>query len=98
MDKHNPETINYKKKYPKCLHHYMAMMLMVDTFKLDKSSSKLLFGILDEKPLEDWEWEKMVDKSRRIRAIFSEHPFYWFGNEYPIAVKAAFGKIRIMSN
>lgn len=92
------EIINYKKKNQKDLHTYIALMLMADTFALSKDARELLFAILDEKPPEAWEWEKMVDRSRRIRALFSEHPFYSFGNEYPIALKAAFGKIRIMSN
>lgn len=91
------EIINYKKKYEKELHHYIALMLMADLFKLPKDTRELLFGILDERSPEAWEWEKLVDRSRRIMAIFSEHPFYGF-SVYPIYLQAALGKIKIMSN
>jgi hypothetical protein len=98
MSNNQREGTSYRKKYKKELHHYLAMLLLCDTFDLPKDAKDLLFEILDERTPETWEWEKMVERSRRIRAIFSEHPFYSFGTEYPIALRAAFGKIEIMSN
>jgi len=98
MNKNQEERIFYKKKYEKDLHHYIALMLMADIFDLEKSSRQLLFSILDEGPLAEWQWEKFLDRSRRIRTLFSEHPFYSFPSEYPTVLRAALGKIKIMSN
>lgn len=90
--------INYKKKYRKSLKQYLAMLQMADIFDLEQSSQELLFAILDEEPLEDWEWERILEQDRRLRAIFSEHPFYRFAGEYPAALRCAAGKMKIMSN
>jgi hypothetical protein len=73
-------------------------MCMAHIFDLEQSSRELLLAILDEKPLEDWEWGKILEQDRRLRAIFSEHPFYRFADEYPAALRSAAGKIKIMSN
>jgi len=92
------EEINYKKKHRKCLKKYLAILQMADIFALEESSRELLFAILDERPLEDWEFEKIIDQDRRLRAIFSEHPFYRFMDEYILSLRLAAGKIKIMSN
>ena len=92
------ERINYKKKHRKNLKQYIAMMQMADIFDLKQTSKELLFAILDERQPEDWEFEKIIDQDRRLRAIFSEHPFYRFMDEYILSLRLAAGKIKIMSN
>ena len=90
--------VNYRKKYRKSLLKYIAMMHMADLFKLSKTDKEILFAILDEPPLTDWDWYRILDRNDRYRVLFNGHCFYTFDDDYPKALCYAYERVEIMSN
>ena len=98
MEKNEREKINYRKKYRKSLIKYIAMMHMAELFDLPKEEKGILFAILDEPPLTDWDWHRILDQDDRFKALFARHCFYSFNDDYPKALRYAHERIDIMCN
>jgi len=92
------EKVNYRKMYRKSLIKYIAMMYMAELFDLPKEDKEILFAILDEPPLTDWDWYRILDRNDRFRALFAGHCFYTFDDDYPKALCYAHERIEIMCN
>ena len=98
MNNNAQGKVNYRKMYRKSLLKYIAMMHMAELFDLLNDDKKILFAILDEPPLTDWDWYRIVDQDTRYKALFAGHCFYTFNDDYPKALCYAHEKIDIMSN
>jgi len=98
MDKKEIEAVNYKKEYRKSLHRYITMMYLANIYCITKNERTILFALLDERQPNDLEWKRIEDQDRRIREILSKPPFYTFDSEYPVVLRDALDKIKIMSN
>ena len=98
MNNNAREKVNYRKMYRKSLLKYIAMMHMAELFKLSKADREILFAILDEPPLTDWDWHRILDRDDRYRTLFAGHCFYTFDDDYPKALCYAHERIEIMCN
>ena len=98
MEKNEQEIINYKRKYQKSLKKYIAMMHMAHLFMLPTEEQAKLFSILDEPELDDFDFDKILDRDDHIKAIFATCPYHDFCEEYPKALVEARGNIKVMCN
>jgi len=101
-DNTESKAVLYKKKYPKSYRKYINMLLMAAFYGLSVDKREMLFAILDEPPLRDWEWERIADQDRRLKSLFNTlvggDTQDIFNDAYRDAMKLANEKIVLMSN
>ncbi|MGP8216484.1 MAG: hypothetical protein ACLQQ4_13025 [Bacteroidia bacterium] len=62
--------VSYKKKNPKSFQIYLAWMKMIALYEVPEEKQKMLWDILDEGQADDWDFEKISGRDKRIRAVF----------------------------